>query len=76
MTKQEAISALIPTMDKYLSEIVLLTNAVFSINRNPKTYSSGVKDGMANASLIAFKAGAKAMYDLLTKEENGEPNNI
>lgn len=76
MTKQEAISALIPTMDKYLSEIALLTNAVFSINRNPKTYSSGVKDGMANASLIAFKAGAKAMYDLLTKEGNGAPNNI
>lgn len=76
MTKQEAISALIPTMDKYLSEIALLTNAVFSINRNPKTYSSGVKDGMTNASLIAFKAGAKAMYDLLTKEQNETPNNI
>lgn len=76
MTKQEALSALAPIMDKYLSEITSLTDTVFSINRNPKTYSSGVKDGVANASVIAFRAGAKAMYDLLTKEQDGTPNNI
>lgn len=76
MTKQEALSAITPVMDKYLSEVVLLTDAVFKINVNPKTYVSGVKDGVENASIIAFRAGAKAMYDLLTKEHNGTSNNI
>jgi len=76
MTKQEALSALAPIMDKYLSEILSLTEAVLRINCNPKSYTSGIKDGVANASLIAFNAGAKAMYDLLTKTQNGTSNNV
>lgn len=76
MTKQEALSAITPVMDKYLSEVALLTDAVFKINVNPKTYAGGVKDGVENASVIAFRAGAKAMYDLLTQEHNGTSNNI
>lgn len=76
MTKQEALSALTPIMDKYLSEIILLTEAATRISHNPKTYTNGIKDGVTNTSLVAFKAGAKAMYDLLTKEHNGTSNNI
>lgn len=76
MTKQEAISALTPIMDKYLSEVLSLTEAALRINYNPKSYTSGIKDGVANASLIAFNAGAKAMYDLLAKTQNGTSNNV
>lgn len=76
MTKQEALSALVPVMDKYLAEITSLTDAVFRINTNPKEYASGVKDGTTNTSVIAFRAGAKAMYDLLTNKYNGTSNNI
>lgn len=76
MTKQEALSALTPVMDKYLSEILSLTEAALKINRNPKTYTNGIRDGITNTSLVAFNAGAKAMYDLLTKEQNGTSNNV
>ncbi len=63
-------------MDEYLIEIKALMDAVFAINRNPKPYSKGVKDGVENTTLIAFRAGAKAMYDLLKKESNGTSDNI
>lgn len=76
MTKQEALSALAPVMDKYLSETLSLTEAALKINRNPKAYTNGIKDGVANTVLIAFNAGARAMYDLLTKGQNGTSNNV
>lgn len=76
MTKEEALTALTPVMDKYLEEINILIEAVFNINPNPKTYAKGVIDGVENTTLVAFNAGAKAMYDLLKKESNGTPNNI
>lgn len=76
MTKQEALTQLTPKMGEYLTELRTLTDAVFKINRNPKPYIKGVKDGVENTALIAFNAGAKAMYDLLTKKENETSNNV
>lgn len=76
MTKQEALARLVPKMGEYLTELRTMTDAVFRVNRNQKFYAKGVKDGMENAALIAFSAGAKAMYDLLTRKENGTSNNV
>lgn len=76
MTKEEALSALTPIMDEYLDEINALIAAVFNINPNPKDYAKGVMDGVENTTLIAFNAGAKAMYNLLKQESNGTSDNI
>ncbi len=76
MTRNDALFALEPKMDKYLDEIKGLVSAVVRINPNPKSYSQGILDGVENTTLIAFRAGAKAMYDLLTNKNNGKSDNI
>jgi hypothetical protein len=76
MTKEEALKELMPLMDKYVADINNLMKAAFTPTRNPKDYVRGVFDGIENSVTPAFRAGAKAMYDLLTRKADGTSDNV
>lgn len=72
MTKEEAMALVTEKSDKYLEELHDLTAALTSPYSEQRKYLAGVVDGVDSAGLIAFRAGAKAMYDLLTKQDGNE----